>query len=101
MLHSLMVPLAYKKVGDPLAFYSVVATILPVLFFAILYQAQFYRSLIESPATTTPLWSPVAKAWCQYVITALATVFALGGEIVALRVLFHQHATPHESQWVK
>jgi hypothetical protein len=63
------------KVGDPLAFYSVAATIIPVLFLALIYQATALESL-------TPEWGASAAL--------VALVLVAFGETEALSVLVTQ-----------
>ncbi len=64
-----------KKVGDPLAFYSVAATIIPVLVIAVLYQANVLE-LVSGPA----------RFLLAYVVTAVAAF----GEAATLGVLSQQ-----------
>ncbi len=58
--------------GDPLAFYQVTATVIPVLLLALIYQSRFL---------------PTAPRAAQYVIGGLGAAFAVSGEVLSLRAL--------------
>ena len=61
--------------GDPLAFFSVIATIVPVLFLAIVYQAQFHRTEVG--------FGPILRLF----VGATAVAYGLTSEIISLHVL--------------
>lgn len=67
-----MLATATHKVGDPLAFYEVTATILPVLFLALIYQARALDPLTHVLR--------VSGSFLLYILVAL-------GELEALKVL--------------
>ncbi len=72
---------AVGKVGDPLAFYTVAATIIPVLFLALVYQTSTF-------STESATW------WGGRVFVALLAVTAgVIGEVSALHVLSTQQPT--------
>jgi hypothetical protein len=68
------------KPDDPLEFYNVAATIMPVLFLALVYQANVVKDERESP---------VSRLSYTYIFVASAAV----AEITSLRVLATQHAS--------
>jgi len=70
------------KPGDPLEFYNVAATIMPVLFLALVYQANVVKDERESP---------MRRLSYTYIFVASAAV----AEIASLRVLATQHPSPH------
>jgi hypothetical protein len=63
------------KVGDPLAFYGVVATILPVLFLALTYQSRVFDDLDPLAATSAALVGYVVLAFGE-----LESLFALANQ---------------------
>jgi hypothetical protein len=65
------------KIGDPLEFYVVVATVIPVLFIAIGLEAKLLDVVLGE------LW--------ELAFAALIPSAAIIGEIVALKVLITQH----------
>lgn len=69
-----------KPVGDPLAFYEVAATVIPVLFLAIVYQARIVRKL---------------PSMFRYITAQMAGVIAFAGELNAFDVLASRHPTAH------
>jgi hypothetical protein len=80
-----------RKVGDPLAFYTVAATIIPVLFLALVYQAKYFQPE-EKPYSLLSLFQ---------VYLALGTmVVAAAGEVAALHTLETQHPTLGAQQGV-
>jgi hypothetical protein len=95
---------AAPKVGDPLAFYSVVATVIPVLFLALIYQAQLLeRSPLDTPRR--PRSKPRRVLDSPVFDEVLAGVFALYllfitavGEFVALHALSGQHTAGREGR---
>jgi len=68
------------KIGDPLEFYVVVATVIPVLFIAIGLEAKLLDVVLGE------LW--------ELAFAALIPSAAIIGEIVALKVLITQHPSP-------
>jgi hypothetical protein len=69
------------KVGDPLAFYEVAATVIPVLFLALVYQTKTFQT-------------DSAQYWAVRSSVAMLAVWATGvGEITALHVLERQEHT--------
>lgn len=84
-----MILAAAQKVGDPLAFYEVAATIIPVLFLALIYQS----GVIEGIGKDTP----AARVFLGAVWFAGNTVL---GETVSLRVLATQNPTAMSRGWV-
>jgi hypothetical protein len=75
-VHQLAAVTRPSRTGDPVAFYEVSATIIPVLFLALLYQARFHH---VSGAVAGPL--------VRYLVGALGITFGAVGEYVALVVL--------------
>lgn len=73
-----------RKVGDPLAFYSTAATIIPVLFLALVYQTRYFRET-EQPYSVLSLF--------QFCLALGAMVVAVLGEVDAMHVLETQHPT--------
>jgi hypothetical protein len=103
---------ATHKVGDPLAFYSVAATIIPVLFLALLFQANLLeRSPVVLPGDATPGGRAKHRNKLQRLIAApvvddiFAVFFALYllaitaiGEYVCLHALLIQEAPGKEGK---
>jgi hypothetical protein len=85
------------RVGDPLAFYSVAATVLPVFFLALIYQANV---IDENPFKMSPASSRTDRSGrligliVPTLLTAVILLYAVFGEFVALHVLATR--TPHE-----
>ncbi|MCA1598403.1 MAG: hypothetical protein LC769_05185 [Chloroflexi bacterium] len=99
-------------VGDPLAFYSVAATIIPVLYLALVYQASVFQTEARSegagdlpppaqPATgrggaAAPQGSwgsslrTVVEASNSWFLYAISVFVVAGGELIALHVLSSQ-----------
>jgi len=73
-----------KPVGDPLAFYGVAATIIPVLLIALVFQAKGF----DLPEPQAPIVAPV--------VGSLVLAFAVVGEIAALKALSTRHPTHYE-----
>jgi hypothetical protein len=74
-MHALLLAAAPRRYGnEPLAFYSATATVIPVLFLALIYQSRVSQS---------------APPWLRYTATFLGTLFAFTGEVFSLRVLAH------------
>jgi hypothetical protein len=67
------------KVGDPLAFYEVAATIIPVLFLGLIYQGQIVDKLDIH--------------FYRFYVAFLTALIAFGGEAAALGVLTNQQPT--------
>lgn len=75
-----MIAAVVQRVGDPLAFYTVAATIIPVLFASLVFEAKAL-----DPSDT--------ERWPPFLIAAAVVLFALAGEVAALKVLGTQHPT--------
>lgn len=73
-----------RKVGDPLAFYSTAATIIPVLFLALVYQTRYFRAT-EQPYSVLSFF--------QFWLALGAMAVAALGEADAMHVLETQHPT--------
>ena len=71
----------HSLVGDPLAFYSVAATVIPVLLIALVFQAKGF----DLPEPQAPILAPV--------VGSLVLAFAVVGEIAALKALSTRHPT--------
>lgn len=95
---------AAPKVGDPLAFYSVVATVIPVLFLALIYQAQLLeRSPFDTPGRPRSkpkrvLDSPVFEEVLAVFFALYLLFIAAVGEVVALHALGSQRPPGHEAR---
>lgn len=72
------------KVGDPLAFYSTAAVVIPVLFLALVYQTRYFRET-EQPYSVLSFF--------QFWLALGAMVVAAVGETAAMHVLETQHPT--------
>jgi hypothetical protein len=75
---------ATKKVGSPLAFYSAAATVIPVLFLALVYQTRYLRR-----PESHHRWLPLFQSW----VAVSAMLVAAAGEVAALHVLETQTPT--------
>jgi hypothetical protein len=74
------------RVGDPLTFYAVAATVIPVLYIAIMFQTRPVQGVMEDEISASRL--NLASNGINYL------VFIAGwGEWSALRVLANQHPT--------
>jgi arginine exporter protein ArgO len=71
---------ASHKVGDPLAFYSVAATVIPLLFITLVFEAKALAPDEDAP-----------ERWTELATAVGIVAFALGGEVAALKVLLTQH----------
>ncbi len=72
------------RVGDPLAYYTTTATIIPVIFLALVYQTRYLRDTGGAYDTIS-----VAQLWLAAGAMAVAAV----GEAQAMHVLVTQHPT--------
>lgn len=93
-----------KKVGDPLAFYSVAATVLPVFFIALAYQANI---LEHSPFDAEPPSRDTNRKLLQRILDSNGKAFAywmlvanLTGEFCALWVLASQVPNDHYKAFI-
>jgi hypothetical protein len=93
-----------KKVGDPLAFYSVAATVLPVFFIALAYQASI---LERSPFDAEPPSDDSNRKLLQRVVDSTGKALAywvlltnLVGELFALWVLASQVPNAHYKAFI-
>jgi hypothetical protein len=77
----IILAVATYKVGDPLTFYAVAATVIPVLYLALIYQSQVIERVSKG--------SPEAKLLNGW----LSLGYALLGEASSLHVLSTQHPT--------
>ncbi len=89
-VHSSLTTLAVAKaatptVGDPLTFYSVAATIIPVLFLALVYEA---KALV--------LLAPLVRLN----VAQAVGVLTVGTEAACFRVLANQHPTHHAAKGI-
>jgi hypothetical protein len=76
-----MIATATHKVGDPLAFYEVAATVIPVLLLALIFQSNVIEKFSENDSTARLLLAPFYFG------------VALFGEASALHALVSQHPT--------
>ncbi len=76
-----MIATATHKVGDPLAFYEIAATIIPVLLLALIFQSNVIEKFSEKNSTARLLYAPFYFG------------IALFGEASALHVLVSRHPT--------
>ena len=83
-----MTPLAAAKapvkVGDPLAFYEVAATIIPVLFIAMLFEVKLLEPFVPPGAEKPPTDLP------EYLMGVVFLAFGIFGEVASLEVLATQ-----------
>lgn len=101
MPHFLIATSAAKtlaRVGDPLAFYEVAATIIPVLFLALVFQAGLFETRLADE--DRPFLADIASytTW-RYIASGLFFVTGVG-EVIALGVLIQQHANSVEQHAV-
>ena len=98
---SLMMPLA-AQVGDPLAFYEVAATVIPVLAIALVFEAKQLEPADDEDDSEQPDVgeSKLVKSAVQFnrfsEVFAGAVILAIGvtGEVAALRVLDLREPSP-------
>jgi integral membrane sensor domain MASE1 len=84
-----------QKIGDPLVFYEVAATIFPILWGALAYEVRVFRI----PEIKSPEESSLAQGLAYAVWACFGGCF-LAGEAVALTVLATQHPNPGAAEAV-